>query len=533
MMILKTEQLNKYRENAFFLFLIISVSVFPFSEALVSIGLGLLLLQALVLQSWKHPTVKWSYSKIVLFPVSIFIVYLIGTLFTSDFSFALYELKKTVFWIVVPLAVFLSPRLSEKRTYLVFFIFILSVTVASFIFAGKLVLNSYFQIAEFRSLSIISHIRFSFQVVLSIIIIAWSLINRDNIPFKINSNLFLGILVWLVFFLILLKSLLGLIAFIGVLLISILFAIAGAKSVKWKISLSVLLVIAISIPSYFVGTVIRDYYDFSEIEPENAELYTPSGNLYHHDFEQGLRENGHLVYVYVCEEELRQEWNKRSEIKYDDNLNGYFLGSTLIRYLASKGYRKDSVGVSKLTPADIGLIKKGVTNYKFKNHTVSIYPRIYETIWELDYYRRTGDPNEKTLAQRIEFVKASFILIKEHPLFGIGTGNWVLKYNEVYDRMDTQLNKDKRGPSHNQYVNYLVKFGIFGFAWILFALLFPVFRLGHRTNMIFILFLVMYAFANLGDANMETHMGLSFFTFFYCFFLVNSTTQMKNTVTLH
>jgi hypothetical protein len=81
-----------------------------------------------------------------------------------------------------------------------------------------------------------------------------------------------------------------------------------------------------------------------------------SGNLYHHDFEQGLRENGHLVYVYVCEEELRQEWNKRSEIKYDDDLNGYILGSTLIRYLASKGYRKDSVGVSKLTSDDIELI---------------------------------------------------------------------------------------------------------------------------------------------------------------------------------
>ncbi len=532
MMRIKTDQLNKYRENIFFLFLIISASVFPFSEALVSISIGLLLFQALVLQSWNHPTVKWSSSKIVLFPVSIFIVYLIGAIFTTDFSLTLYELKKTVFWIVVPLAVALSPRLGQRKTYLVFFAFILSVTVASFIFTGKLVLNSYFQVAEFRSLSIISHIRFSFQVILSVILLAWLFINRNTIPFKINANVYLGILAWLILFLILLKSLLGIVAFLGVLLVSIVLAIAATKSTKRKVLLSFLIVLTILFPSLYIGTVIKDYYNFEEIEPETVEHYTLSGNLYHHDFEQGLRENGHLVYVYVCDKELRQEWNKRCEIKYDDDLNGYILGSTLIRYLTSKGYRKDSVGVSKLTSDDVELIVKGVTNYKFKNHNFSIYPRIYETIWELDYYRRTGDPNEKTLAQRIEFVKASFIIIKENPIFGIGTGNWVAKYNDAYDRMDTQLDKEKRGSSHNQYVNYLVKFGIVGFIWIVLALLIPVFRLGHRNNFIFILFLVMYAFSNFGDANMETHMGLSFFTFFYCFFLLNSTTQMKKTVSL-
>src|SRR5690606_36904744 len=119
-----------------------------------------------------------------------------------------------------------------------------------------------------------------------------------------------------------------------------------------------------------------------------------------------------LVYVYINENELRNEWNKRSSVKYDDDLNGFPLGSTLIRYLASRGYRKDSVGVNKLTVEDIEMIERGVTNYKFKNHILSLYPRIYETIWEIDQYLRTSDPDDKTLAQRIEFAKASFIIIK-------------------------------------------------------------------------------------------------------------------------
>ncbi len=529
MMIVKTELLNKYRENAFFLTLIFAASVFPFSEALVSIASGLLLFQALILQSWKHPAVKWHTSKVVLYPVSIFLVYLIGTIFTSDFPFALYELKKTIFWAVVPLAMFLSPRLSDKRIYIVLFVFILSVTVASFIFIGNIAVNRYSQVADFRSLSIISHIRFSLQVILSVILLSWFIYSRSRIPVKISAIICWILLGWLVFFLVLLKSLVGILAFIGVSFVFLIIVVIRTKNIKSKIVLTVALAFVLLFPSVFVGSVINDYYDFEEINPSDVELYTPSGNPYHHDFNQGLRENGNLVYVYICEQELRQEWNKRCSIKYDDDINGYILGSTLIRYLTSKGYRKDSVGVSKLTPEDIELVQKGVTNYKFENHAFSIYPRIYETIWEIDYYKRTGDPNEKTLAQRIEYVKASFRLIEDKPVFGIGTGNWMIKYNEAFDQMNTLLAKESRASSHNQYLNYLVKFGIVGLTWIIIAILFPVFKLGHRNNYVLILFLFTYAFANFGDANLETHMGLSFFTFFYSFFLRNSSPQMKNT----
>ncbi len=523
----KTQLLNEWRENIFFFSLIITASVFPYSEALVSISAVFLLSQAIVLFSWNHPTVKSQSWKIVLFPVSIFGVYLIGTLFTADFSFALYELRKVIFWIIFPLGIFLSPRLSEKRIYFVLSVFVLSVIVATFIIAGKLAVAGSVKIDEFRSVSIISHIRFSFQVILSLILLSWSFLNRDKFQMKISAPVIWGLIVWLVFFLILLKSLVGVFAFYGTLLVTLLIFTVATRSIKKKIALIFLVLSIVVIPVLLIGKVVIDFYDFEKIDPLKVENVTPSGNYYHHDFEQSMRENGHLVYIYICSKELREEWNKRSEIKYDDDLNGFSLGSTLIRYLTSLGYRKDSVGVSRLTPKDIRLIQEGVTNYKFKNHRFSIFPRIYDTVWELDYYFRTGDPNEKTLSQRIEYVKASLVLIRENPWFGIGTGNWVIKYDEVYDRMETKLLKEKRGSSHNQYLNYLVKFGITGFVWIVFAILFPVFRLRHKSNLIFILFLVSYAFANFGDANMETHMGLSFFAFFYSLFLWNSTRGMK------
>jgi hypothetical protein len=530
MMVKITDLLNRWRENVFFFSLILLAGVFPFSEALVSIFSGILFFQALVLRSWFHPTVRERSWRIVLMPVSVYVIYLIGTLFTQDITFALYELKKTVFWVAIPLAVFLSPKLPEKRLYFVFLVFIGSVTVASLIITGRLLLHDYFQFEGFRAFSIVSHIRFSLQVVLALILLLWFIIRGKYREYGISPMVVYSLLLWLALFLFLLKSLSGIFAFIGTAGISLLYFAVKTKSKRVKIFLLIFLVVFTAIPGVFVGRVFYDYYDFKEVDPDKVEKYTASGNPYSHDFKRSMRENGHLVDIYICEDELRQEWNKRSEIKYDDIVNGYPLGSTLMRYLTSLGYKKDSTGVSKLIADDIRLIEEGVTNFKFKNRYFSIYPRIYESIWEMDQYFRSGNPNDKSLAQRIEFIKASLLIIKEKPLFGIGTGNWKMKYDEVYNEMDTKLAPEKRGPSHNQYLNYMVKFGLAGFVWIMLVVLIPVFSLGNKRNFMFMLFLVAYAFASLGDANLETHMGLSFFIFFYSLFLWNSTSEMKQSV---
>jgi hypothetical protein len=524
------QRLNIWRENAFFFSLIFTVAVFPFSEALVSIASGLLLLQAIVLRSWLHPSFKNRDTVSFLLLLSIFGVYVIGALFTNDFSFALYELRKVIFWIVIPLAFFLSPQLEKHKIYLVLKIFILAVTISAITFTFKILLHRYFQIEDIRSVGFISHIRFSYQVVLSLIILAWFFIKRINLGIEKGRTLLIGLFLFLTYFLFLLQSLLGIIAFFGTICISILYYLASIKRNRIKLLSLIVLLVLIAVPVWFVTDVAMDFYDYEVIDQSEIDLYTPSGNIYEFDFENKARENGNLVFVYICQDELRQEWNKRSEIKFDDTLNTYPLSSTLIRYLSSLGLRKDSAAISMLTCEDIELIESGVTNYKFKNRYFSIYPRVYETVWEIDKYIRTGNPNDKSLAQRIEFMKASLILIGDRPWFGIGTGNWVLKYNEVYDKMGSKLDKDKRASSHNQYLNYMVKFGIIGFLWILMAIIVPVFRGGHHTNFIFILFLISIALANFGDANLETHMGLSFFTFFYCLFLWNSTALMKKTI---
>jgi hypothetical protein len=526
----KTEWMNRWREMGFFITLLIFAGALPFSEAMVSVATGLLLLQAVVLQSWRHPSVDLKSWKMLLFPFSIFFLYVIGTIFTQDLPFALYEWKKTIFWVIVPLAFFLSPRLSDRQVYVVLLSFSAFVILSGLMATGKLLLHDHFRLTGFRSVSIVSHIRFSLQVVLSVIILGWFLLRKKFRDFYLSPVAGFLFFTGLILFLLLLKSLLGILAFLGTLAFVLIYYFFRVEGFRKKLGLLTLFLVVFLWPAYYTGKVVSDFYDFKDADPETVDQLTSSGRRYHHDFNNKTRENGHLVYIYLCEDELRQEWNKRSDTGYDQKINDFPLSITLIRYLTSLGYRKDSTGVSQLTAEDISLIEQGITNYKFKNRHFSIYPRIYETVWELDHYFRTGDPNRKSLAQRIEFAKASLVLIKNQPFFGIGTGNWVIEYNEIYEQMHSRLAPDRRGPSHNQYLNYMVKFGITGFIWILFAVLFPFFRSGHRRNFMFVLFLVSFGFANLGDANLETHMGLSFFVFFYSLFLWNSTGEMKKSL---
>lgn len=522
--------LNSIREKAFYFSLLSVAAFFPFSEALVSITSSILLLQTFILTSWKNPSFRDKWIGGLFLPASVFAVYLIGTLFTRDGSFALYELKKVVFWIVIPLAFYLSPLISKERFLKILLLFCLAVLLSSIYGMIRLWFKDSFLINDFRDIISVSHIRFSFQIILSVIVVTYFIFNREDLPVIGRNRLILYLfLAWIICFLFLLRSITGIAAFIGTAFLSFLYFIFRMKSKFRRILLVIAAFLIVAIPVTYVGVVWTRFYDIEKLDPEKVDWISPSGNTYSFDFSSSEKENGNWVRAYICEQELRKEWNSISNCKFDSiDPYGYPYSATLIRYLTSRGFRKDSAGVHMLTPDDIRAVENSVANHIYADRSFSIYPRVYETIWELDTYYWTGDPNYQSVSQRIEYVKASFLLIKQKPLFGIGTGNWKISYEEVYKKMNSKLIPENQGPSHNQYLNYLVKFGIAGLVFIITALFIPFFRLGHRKNPVFGLFLVSILIANLGDANLETHMGLSFFCFFYCLFLWNSPRELRN-----
>jgi hypothetical protein len=69
-------------------------------------------------------------------------------------------------------------------------------------------------------------------------------------------------------------------------------------------------------------------------------------------------------------------------------------------------------------------------------------------------------------------------------------------------------------------LNYMVKFGVIGFLFIMFIIVYPVVKTKCYNDQLLMLLLTFMFFANFADSNLETHVGSSFFFFFYCFLLI-------------
>ncbi|WP_348773087.1 O-antigen ligase family protein [Maribellus sp. YY47] len=279
------------------------------------------------------------------------------------------------------------------------------------------------------------------------------------------------------------------------------------------------LVVIIIFPVWYVMHAVNGFYDIDEKVVAHLELKTAQGNPYKHDTQNPMVENGHYVYLYICEPEMREEWNQVSEIKYDSiGGSGYPVAATLMRYLTSKDLRKDAEGVKALSEQDVRNIEAGMANYIYERR-FSLYPRIYQTIWEYYVFTQTGNANYQSFSQRIEFARAAITIIKKNFFFGVGTGNWKEEFAKAFKENNSKLDESLYASSHNQYLNYIVKFGMLGFIYIMFSLIYPIIKTRRYHDPYFLVFLVFMLVANLADSNLESHMGSSFFFFFYCLFI--------------
>lgn len=509
--------------NWFFVALVCFVMILPFSQALVSIFGGILLFTALVEDSWRQKTERFKKNGILLFLPAIYLIYLISTVVSNKIEASLYDLNKNLFYLVIPLAFIFGKDINNKQKRFVFYGLSFAIVVSTIVAIVNWKFFAEQSNFTVHKVSLISHIRFSFQLIL---VFWFYILLISNNVWKNNGKqpYLLAILAfYYLAFLLFQQSLTGLISFLSSTILYLVLLIIRHNG--WKqVMLVVVLILFISLPVIFINHSVKKFYNFEEVNPQTIQRKTSKGNLYWHNFENKTVENGHYVYLYYCEEEMREEWNKLSDLKFDSIArNGYPVKATLARYLTSKGLKKDAEGVKALTQNDIQNVENCIANVIFGEKKFSLYPRIYQTIWEYYTYTTTGIANEQSFSQRIEFAKAAISIIKENFWFGVGTGNWKEEFRKAYLKNNPALDEKFYASAHNQYLNYMVKFGFAGFISILFFLIFPVVKTRRYTDHFFLVFLVFMFFSNFADSNLESHMGSSFFVVFYSLFLVSGT----------
>ena len=189
-----------------------------------------------------------------------------------------------------------------------------------------------------------------------------------------------------------------------------------------------------------------------------------------------------------------------------------------MRYITSKGYKKDANGVMKLSTNEIHLVEKGVADVRYTDDYL-LRSRIYETIWEYRHYKMSADPSASSVFQRLEYWRASLEIIKDNTLFGVGTGDMNIAFDKQYKKMNSSLEMKWRLRSHDQYLSIAVGFGIIGLAWFLFSLLFPFYYSHVRKDYFYLIFFAILILSMITEDTIESQAGLTFFVFFNSLFL--------------
>lgn len=109
--------------------------------------------------------------------------------------------------------------------------------------------------------------------------------------------------------------------------------------------------------------------------------------------------------------------------------------------------------------------------------------------------------NASQNASRIKLWKTAIMMIKDHPILGVGNGNYISRYNEYVSKYKgLSYNAYKRYPAHNSYLKIQSELGIIGivsFLAILITTLFRVKKLFTITNDKFIKAFYMGALASM------------------------------------
>ncbi len=449
-------------------------------------------------------------------PSLIFLLPLIGLLWTDDFKFASWDLRIKVPLLFTPLLLGTLPALSQKALeYLLrYFVFTLVVAVCLCLAVYAGVWKK--EVVNIRDISVfISHIRFSMLLVFGIALIVHRWLMHGKFVFVSAA-----VVAFFLVFLWILESITGFVLIAGWLAVLILYYALHAKQNWVRYGIPLLFVLSISGVVVYINECYKDYFSAEPLDVSILESYSARGNRYDHYVENRQLENGHYIMTYICWPELKEEWEKKSEVPFEGmDVKGNEVKWTLIRYLTSMGERKDAEGMMKLSQDDVLNIEKGIPSYKYFS-TSGIRRRIDKVFFELDNYRNGGSPNGHSVFQRLEFWSVGTFIFTSNPWSGVGTGDLKKSFSEAYVETGSRLNEKNRLRAHNQYLTFFITYGIVGGLLFLFLFFYPLLADVHlRKNALYLAFIVICVMSFISEDTLETQVGVTFYIFLHSFLI--------------
>ena len=507
---------RKTYHHYFYLFGIMALAVaMPLSHFVMGLACFLLFLNWIAEWNWREKRIRLRKNRQGLWFAAFYLVYAIGLIRVTDWGAAGKEMLTKLPFLLSPLVVITSKPLKSKELRSVFTAFILATLFGccwNFGYAQAHVLDNMREMSRF-----IDHIRFSLCVVLSIVLCFHHLVHptNNNTPLRF---IYLIISLLLLSYLLYAQTLSGIFILMVIALCYVIHLIENQKNTITKWTLGGLMGLLLTAAIVYTIYITYDYFHVKEPTPDRTAL-TASGNPY--TFEDNpMVENGHYIEHYVCKEELQTAWEMRSDTLYDD-----LTAATLTRYLNSLGLRKDSAAVMSLSDNDIRNIEHKTANVYY-THTGSLRRALYETYFGLTLYEKHGVINESSMLERIELWRASWQIIREHWLLGVGIGQQRAALDRQLELQHSPIaDKKKNRGSHNQFLTFWMAAGIIPLLYFCFLLVYPFVEMKKRITFVYTTLILLLVLSMLVEDTLNAQTGRMMFTIFVPLMLFSDNRQ--------
>lgn len=496
---------RKAFHQTFYLLGTIAVAVaMPLSHFLMGLACFLLFLNWLFEWNWQEKGRLASQNREGFLFAFFYIIYAIGLVHVTDWGAAGKEMLNKLPFLLAPIIIISSKPFKDKQLQLVFSAFILATLIGciwNFIYAKTHVLDNFREMSRF-----IDHIRFGLCVVMSIVlcIYYWLHSTVRFIPFK---HIYPIVSILLLLYLLYSQTLSSIVILMIITLCYIFYLISNQNNtrIKWTLGalMGLLLVAAVSYTLY----ISYDYFHVKDPEPDRSEL-TASGNPYTFQ-ENSMVENGHYIGHYMCDSELQTAWEMRSDTVYD-----HLTAATLIRYLNSMGLRKDSAAVMQLSDEDIRNIEHKTANvyYTRKGH---VRRALYESFFGITLYQKYGIINESSILERVELWSASWRIIQDHWLLGVGIGQQNAALDQQLEIQHSPIaGKKKLRGSHNQFLTFWLAAGIIPVLYFCFLLVYPFVSMPKRITFLYFSLILLLFLSMLVEDTLNAQTGRMLYTIF-------------------
>jgi O-antigen ligase len=120
--------------------------------------------------------------------------------------------------------------------------------------------------------------------------------------------------------------------------------------------------------------------------------------------------------------------------------------------------------------------------------------------------------------ERLVVWKAGLQIIKQHPIFGVGTGDVKDALLAEYQKENNLVVFNMKLNAHNQYIQTYIALGFLGTLLLLYMLILPAWNAFRRIYFIYFLFLAVFAINILVESMLEVQAGVVYYAFFNALF---------------